>query len=198
MSNPGSRSASSGNSRKSDRQNASIVLIATSPSRSRTAFQWARSNSDWLAPAFRLRRIRSPLPAAALRVNVIARMLAGSTPAFRRLMYRQTRTDVLPVPADASSTTFCAGSTANCRACASGSAAGATIATAARSGSIAPNSGSCDVGSREIDLVIADVVLATDARVRAPRTEERLVGAGREIAALDPVDGSQQPLLSGS
>jgi hypothetical protein len=30
--------------------------------------------------------IRSRISAAALRVNVIARMLAGSTPALRRLM----------------------------------------------------------------------------------------------------------------
>ena len=45
---PGSRSASSGNSRSSDRQNASIVLIAISPRRSRESIQRARSISDRL------------------------------------------------------------------------------------------------------------------------------------------------------
>ena len=39
---PGSRSASSGNSRRSERQNASMVLIAMSPSRSRSSCHRAR------------------------------------------------------------------------------------------------------------------------------------------------------------
>ena len=46
ISKPGSMSASSGNSRSSDRQNASIVLMAISPRRSRRSSQRARSSSD--------------------------------------------------------------------------------------------------------------------------------------------------------
>src|SRR5262245_9311917 len=60
--------------------------------------------------------IRSRSSAAALRVNVIARMCSGSTPAASRLTYRSTSTLVFPVPADASSTTFFEGSTACLRA----------------------------------------------------------------------------------
>ena len=56
--------------------------------------------------------MRPRISAAAFRVNVMARMFAGSTPRLSRLRYRSTSTCVLPVPADASSTTLCAGSTA--------------------------------------------------------------------------------------
>ena len=50
---PGSRSASSGNSRSSDRQNASIVLIAMSPRRSRRSRQRAASISPVAAALWR-------------------------------------------------------------------------------------------------------------------------------------------------
>ena len=121
ISKPGSRLASSGNSRSSDRQNASMVLMSTSPDRSRMSRQ-----SCWSGPAASARfrsslRMRPRISAAAFRVNVIARMFAGSTPRLSRLRYRSTSTCVLPVPADASRTTLCAGSTARCRAAASGS-----------------------------------------------------------------------------
>ena len=86
MSKPGSRSASSGNSRSSDRQKASIVLIAISPRRSRSSTQRARSSSDARAAARSSGRMRSRISAAALRVKVIARMFAGSTRALSRLM----------------------------------------------------------------------------------------------------------------
>ncbi len=85
MSKPGSRSASSGNSRNSDRQNASIVLMAISEIRSRSATHRALSNSERAAAVLSSRTMRSRISVAALRVNVMARMLAGSTPAFSRL-----------------------------------------------------------------------------------------------------------------
>ena len=85
MSNPGSRSASSGNSRRSERQNASMVLIAMSPSRSRSSCHCARSISDRSAADASSWRMRSRISAAALRVKVIARMFDGSMPRFRRL-----------------------------------------------------------------------------------------------------------------
>ena len=82
---PGSRSASSGNSRSSERQNASMVLIAMSPSRSRRSRQRAASISPVAAALWRLCRMRSRISAAALRVKVIARMLAGSTPRLQQV-----------------------------------------------------------------------------------------------------------------
>jgi hypothetical protein len=61
------------------------VLIAMSASRSRSSIQRARSMSDRAADARSSCRIRSRISAAALRVKVIARMCAGSMPAFNRL-----------------------------------------------------------------------------------------------------------------
>src|SRR5689334_15830747 len=129
--------------------------------------------------------MRSRISAAALRVNVMARMFAGSTPRLRRLMYRRTRTLVLPVPADASRTTFSAGSSANARAEASASSAGslATVSTAA-------NRFGC------VTSLIADVILAAHCRVRAPGAQERVLGTRRKFAALDAVDGADQALLT--
>jgi hypothetical protein len=84
ISNPGSRSASSGNSRSRDKLNASIVLIAISPRRSRISFHLLLSSSDLAAAAFSSRTMRSRISAAAFLVNVIARMFPGSTPALSR------------------------------------------------------------------------------------------------------------------
>ena len=84
-SNPGSTSASSGNSRRSDRQNASIVEMAMSPSRSRRSRQFRASSCDVRLASFSRSTMRWRISAAALRVNVIARMWSGSTPARSRL-----------------------------------------------------------------------------------------------------------------
>ena len=61
-----------------------MVLMAMSPTRSRSSRQRFRpaslSAAAWRSAAM----IRSRISAAALRVNVIARMFAGSTPAPSR------------------------------------------------------------------------------------------------------------------
>ncbi|MNC88851.1 hypothetical protein D3C83_47170 [compost metagenome] len=85
MEKPGSTPASSGNSRTSDRQKASIVLIAMSAVRSRSSRQRAGAISPRAAAARSEATIRSRISAAALRVNVIASTLIGSTPARSRL-----------------------------------------------------------------------------------------------------------------
>ena len=81
---PGSRSASSGNSRSSERQKASMVLTAMSPVRSRSSRQRAAGISPRSAATRSDDRMRSRISVAALRVKVTARMWAGSTPAFSR------------------------------------------------------------------------------------------------------------------
>ena len=73
-SNPGSTSASSGNSRSSDRQNASIVEIAMSPRRSFKPRHRSPSIDDSRLASTSRSMIRSRISAAAFRVNVIARM----------------------------------------------------------------------------------------------------------------------------
>jgi len=83
-----------------------MVLIAMSSVRSRSSRQRAGAISPRAAASRSVAMIRSRISAAALRVKVIARMFDGSTPARSRLMYRSTRTRVLPVPADASSATL--------------------------------------------------------------------------------------------
>ena len=82
---PGSSPASRGNSRSSDRQKASIVLIATSDRCSRSIFHRRGSMPPCSAECLSVARIRSRISAAALRVKVIARMCRGSTPARTRL-----------------------------------------------------------------------------------------------------------------
>jgi hypothetical protein len=62
-----------------------MVLIAISPTRSRSSRQRDAAISPLAAAVVRLAMMRSRISAAALRVNVIARMFAGSTPARRRL-----------------------------------------------------------------------------------------------------------------
>ena len=49
---------------------------------------------------------------AALRVNVIARISCGRAPARSKRTMRPTRSQVLPLPAQASTTTLCCGSSA--------------------------------------------------------------------------------------
>src|SRR5437588_6798593 len=130
--------------------------------------------------------IRSRISAAALRVNVIARMFAGSTSRMIRFTYRVTRTLVFPVPAEASRMTFCSGSTANALAAASGSMArGSRLADRGLSTS---NSDRCSL--------IAHVVLPADGGVCAPVAEKRLIGLHGKLSALDRVDGGQQPRLA--
>jgi len=61
-----------------------MVLIAISPRRSRSSTQRRRSSSDRSAATRSSVTMRSRISVAALRVNVIARMFAGSTPARSR------------------------------------------------------------------------------------------------------------------
>ena len=81
---PGSRSASRGNSRSSERQKASMVLIVISPSRSRSSRQRASPARERAASCFNSSTIRSRISAAACRVKVIASTFRGSTPARNR------------------------------------------------------------------------------------------------------------------
>src|SRR5207248_1186804 len=81
--------------------NASIVEIAMSPIRPRKSRHRAASRGDSRLASRSRSTIRCRISAAALRVNVIARMLAGPTPARRRWTYRPTRARVFPVPAAA-------------------------------------------------------------------------------------------------
>ena len=81
---PGSRSASSGNSRSSDRQKASMVLIVISPSRSRSSRQRASPARERAASCFNSSTIRSRISAAACRVKVIASTFSGAIPARNR------------------------------------------------------------------------------------------------------------------
>ena len=105
ISNAGSTPASSGNSRRRPKQNASMVETWMSATRSVSARQRGRNDRSARARASRVASTRSRISAAALRVNVIARMWRGSTPASRSRTNRSTSTRVLPVPAEASSTT---------------------------------------------------------------------------------------------
>ena len=82
--NPGSRPASSGNSRSSDRQKASMVLTAMSPVRSRSSRQREGAISPRSAARRSDARMRSRISVAAFRVKVTARIWTGSTPAFSR------------------------------------------------------------------------------------------------------------------
>ena len=93
-----------------------MVLIVISPSLSRNSRQRACPARERAASFFSSCTIRSRISAAAWRVKVIARTFDGSTPARSRFRYRATSTDVLPVPAEASSTTLRRGSTAATRA----------------------------------------------------------------------------------
>ena len=62
-----------------------MVLMVMSAVRSRSSRQRAGEISPRAAAARSVARMRSRISAAALRVNVIARMFAGSTPARSRL-----------------------------------------------------------------------------------------------------------------
>ena len=168
ISKPGSRSASSGNSRSSDRQNASIVLI-----------EMSREPIAHLGPA-RLVELRLRGRAPQLADDALAHLRRGLARERDRedvagldaapsagSRSAQTSTDVLPVPAEASSTTLLRGSIAkSARRVASapdqlrlalqlGAARSASAsASAALRGShpdravSGPNSDSCDVGAR--------------------------------------------------
>src|SRR5450756_465253 len=125
--------------------------------------------------------MRSRISAAALRVNVMARMLAGSTPAHSRLIYRVTRTCVLPVPAEASSTTLRAGSMAHARA-----AWSRVIITSTGDG------GSSNGSRRSVAI---HVVLSAHGGVLAVPAETPRGGPRRKLAPLDPVDRVDQPFL---
>ena len=74
-----------GTSRSSDRQKASIVVISISASRSVRSRHRDGAISPCAAAARRLPTIRSRISAAALRVKVMARMLAGLTEAFSQV-----------------------------------------------------------------------------------------------------------------
>src|SRR5581483_420219 len=121
--------------------------------------------------------MRSRISVAALRVNVIARMFAGSTPALSRLMYRSTSTRVFPVPADASRATLKRGSTARARP--SRSRASMRDSTAS--------------GSSNGSLLVADIILPADRGIGTPGTDARIVRPGRKLAALDTRDDVEQP-----
>ena len=82
---PGSTSASSGNSPSSDRQNASMVLIATSLRRPRSSRQVGSGIRPCSPSRVRSATMRARISAAALRVKVIARMRRGSMPRASRL-----------------------------------------------------------------------------------------------------------------
>jgi len=66
-----------------------------SPSRSLQVAPRPASNCERRLASFSRSMMRWRISAAALRVNVIARMWSGSTPARSRLTYRSTRTRVL-------------------------------------------------------------------------------------------------------
>src|SRR5204862_5820835 len=97
-----------------------------------------------------------------------------------RFVYRSTSTRVLPVPADASRTTFRVGSTAAARSAASG-----------RSPSACPAIGSASSNGRRGVWIFGfgDMVLPTDAGERTDRAQPQLRRARRERAAFDPVHG---------
>src|SRR5688572_17446548 len=140
--------------------------------------------------------MRPRISAAALRVNVIARMFAGSTPRLNRLRYRSTSTCVLPVPADASSTTLCAGSTALARAAESGrSSIVDRPSSIAVDGPWTMDDESSSKGSQFDVLDVANVVLSTDERVCAAGAHHRVRRRWRKFTALDSVDGIEQASL---
>src|SRR5262245_15994952 len=96
-------------------------------------------------------------------------------PARRRLTYRSTRTRVLPVPAEASSTMFREGSVAAARAAPSGSGASSTK------------------GSRSSD--VTDVVLPAHAGKPARFAPIHIVRRRRKVAGSDRVDRRSETLL---
>src|SRR5688572_3124100 len=140
--------------------------------------------------------MRPRISAAAFRVNVMARMFVGSTPLLNRLRYRSTSTCVLPVPADASSTTLCAGSTARCRAAASGtSAKGSDPFFSLNSVALGEKMGSDPFSSNGNQSDVANVILPADGGVRATGAHHGVRRRRRKFTTLDPVDRIQQPRL---
>src|SRR5262249_15983815 len=111
--------------------------------------------------------MRPRISAAAFRVKVIARIRSGSTPTLSKLTYRSTRTLVLPVPADASSTTFRRGSTAVSRAPAP------TVISCRSSG----------------------IALPADRREAARLAPIHIVGSRGKLATSDRIKCRDQPLL---
>src|SRR5205085_11040984 len=100
--------------------------------------------------------------------------------------YRVTRTLVFPVPAEASSMTFCSGSTANALAAASGSMTRGSM----------PEVRGLSTSNNDGCSLIAHVVLPADGGVCAPVAEKRLIRSQGKVSALDRVDGGQQPRLA--
>src|SRR5688500_4524841 len=135
-------------------------------------------------------------------------MLPGSTPARSRLTYRSTSTRVLPVPADASRTTFCAGSTAARRDAASDGSerigagpdkvrptpAAGNQSEVGRTVSGPPSPLSSSKGKRRSD--VTDVVPSAHRRVRARLAAKHIIRCRRKLAGVDRVDRLHQTLLS--
>src|SRR5687767_4263378 len=139
--------------------------------------------------------MRPRISAAALRVKVMARMFVGSTPRLSRLRYRSTSTWVLPVPADASSTTLCAGSTALARAAASGrSAIGDRPSSIGDDGRWTMDDGRSS-SSNGSQLDIANVILPADGGVRAAGAHHCVGGRRRKFSTLDSVDRIEKTRL---
>src|SRR5688572_4553362 len=136
--------------------------------------------------------MRARISAAALRVNVMARMFVGSTPLLNRLRYRSTSTCVLPVPADASSTTLCDGSTARRRAAESGKRS-KVESPMADVGLWTLDSGLSSSKGSQLD--VANVILPADGGVCATRAHHGVRRRRRKFTALDPVHRVQQPRL---
>src|SRR5688500_10997679 len=168
-----------------------------SPERSRISrhnFWSARSESARLRSSA---SIRPRISAAALRVNVIARTFAGSTPRLKRLTYRSTRTCVFPVPADASRRTLCDGSTALARAAASGRSKRGREGFSAGAGGKTPPDPFSRSSSNGSQSDVANVILPADRCVCAASAHDCIDGRRRKLSTLDAIDGVEQPDLCG-
>src|SRR5262249_33103194 len=133
------------------------------------------------------------ISAAAFRVKVIARIWSGSTPARSRLTYRSTSTRVLPVPAEASSRTFCEGSTACARAVRSGRSRPRSrsdvFSATVTSVSTSPSS------NARKPLDIPEIILAAHRVVATGPTPIHIVWRRRDLSTRDRVNRVRQPLL---